>query len=225
MVQQRLIKHMNIKCPSCGTILHCDESVIGQEVSCPKCENIFTAVAPIKLTLAEDPPEFEKKHTMSGLYPLKDMPNEVKKNDITGNAIIRSGHPSWWLDGDFIILIIIAFIVQQYFIANKIVVYLFVVLCAYWFIKSIWHHYSFRYMLTATELKLYTGVIIIDEVDVLLRDITMISLKRGLTDWFFESATLVVGTSATASAEIKMPHIPYAKDLKQKINELRNQQR
>jgi len=215
---------MNIKCPSCGTILQCDESMIGQEVSCPKCDKIFTAKAPIKLKLAEDSPESDPKikHTVSGLYPLKEFPKIKSQSNPQNNHVLNSGHPSWWYDCDFVLLIIIVFSINHYFNLNKIIVNILIIFCVCITIKNIWHHYSFRYVLTTKELKLYTGVIIINEINVQLRDITMVSLQREFYDIIFESATLIVGTSATARTEIKIPHIPKAKFVQQKINEYRS---
>lgn len=124
------------------------------------------------------------------------------------NGTIMSGSPSWlpFLPGLIIgILLIAAWGLGLIIIAIVV-----------------WRRYSMNFELTAKNLKVETGILIKNETQVRVKDIRGISIKRGIFDAITGCGTIIVGTAATADAEIIIPHICGAKALQEKINQLRD---
>lgn len=84
-----------------------------------------------------------------------------------------------------------------------------------------WRRASFHYVLTTKKLKTTRGVIIKNEAIVRLNDIRGVAVRRGFWDALCGTCTLVVGTAATADAEVIMPHIANGKRIQQLIDEMR----
>lgn len=124
-------------------------------------------------------------------------------------SVVMSGYPSWlpFIPGLVIgVPLILAF-------GIGLLIILIVV----------WRRYSMKYILTTKNLRVIHGVVVKNETSVRLNDIRGIAVKRGLLDALTGCGTVIVGTAATADAEITIPHIKNPKLLQNRLNELRDQ--
>jgi membrane protein YdbS with pleckstrin-like domain len=188
---------MKIACPNCAQDYEIGPEHIGNTVECT-CGMKFIV----------EPPKVSASNHSADKIPTKKQPSS--EAEIT----IWEGRPSWiwYIPGLFFSGIFI--LIGLGGVWSLLVIGLIIL------ISSLWRRFSQKYVLTSRRLIIHDGLIIKNECEVRLCDIRAISLKRGLIDFIFRTASVLLSTSNTAFISMKMKHLSDPKDIQEKINSL-----
>lgn len=197
---------MKVTCSNCKATLECDSSLSGQLITCPECQTEIKAT-PQVVVVKEAPP-----------HQSPSMPDD------TPETFVSEGRPSLLFYSPAIFVGIL-FVLMALTDDREFPECLgWAVLCVPLFLYAFYNKFSIYYHLTTKNLSLYVGFIAKSEIQVRVRDIRAIFVKRNLLDVLLGTGTLVVGTSATSGPEITIPHIYKVSYIKDVLNELRDKE-
>ena len=203
----REVEFMKVTCSNCKATLECDSSLSGQLVTCPECQTEIKA----------NPQVVVVKEALPHQSPA--TPDEAPE------TFVSEGRPSLLFYSPAIIIgvLIIAFTLPA---LNQDVPELFlpIIVGFAFLLYAFYKKFSIYYHLTTKNLSLYVGFIAKSEIQVRVRDIRAIFVKRNLLNVLLGTGTLVVGSSATSGPEITIPHIYKVSYIKDVLNELRDKE-
>lgn len=180
-----------IKCPTCSTELEADTSLLGSNVTCPKCNNVFVAqgapAAPV-LQVAG-----------SAEAPASGSPTDTEETLFDGGPDHKY----------FVISAIIACICPLPCIG------IIFVPIVYLFFKSM------HYTVTTSRIIVQQGILNKKRTEIRINDMRAVDLNRNILDQIVGCGTIQIGTAASAGKEIQMFGLRDAQVLVDKINSLR----
>jgi len=92
--------------------------------------------------------------------------------------------------------------------------------CMFWFLKRLLDIITTHYVLTTERLSVRTGLISREEVEIRVSDIRAVWLKQNIWERCLNFGDVLIGTSATAGAEISIADIDAPREILDILHDL-----
>lgn len=182
---------VTIRCPKCSTELEADNSLFGNNVTCPSCGNVFVAQQ------ASSAPMLRIKG--SAQTPASGSPLDMEE------TLFDGGPEFIYFLGAIIISALLCFIVIG-------IIGLIAVLIAY---------KCTHYVVTTQRVIVQSGFFNRKKTEIWIKDMRGVDLKRNLWDLIVGTGRIEIGTAASAGKEIQIYGLRNAQELIDKVNHLR----
>ncbi|QSH41219.1 PH domain-containing protein [Lentisphaerota bacterium ZTH] len=192
---------MNIQCPHCSTGLEIPQEYYGKTVDCPNCSGAIV-IKPAIVVQSPSPQANNKKAL------------ELE--------ILKGGHAMrYFIPGMLISFVVAISISSGFYLSNPELGFslgiIFIAICIG---RAVIKKISHKYRATTRRIIVTNGIIIHNVDEIRICDIRSISIRRNIINLLTGTASLHIGTSATAGHEILITNISSAKNLQSKLNSL-----
>ncbi len=186
----------------------CHERVRAGATRCRWCHGAMVATAekPLRVVAEAAPREMEEAREESG----------------EEQEIFR-GHPTWkrLLLPLAVALLIVGITTPflRHLQWGVLVILGMLLLCLLWFLKKFIEIKTTTYLLTTLRLRVHTGLLVRQEVEVDMQDIRAVWLRQNFLEQVLNFGDVMVGTAATSGTEVILADVDHPKALQELFRE------
>lgn len=181
-------------------------------------------------SLLDNPTQQEAKPQATHLASIPEVPANAPSDDTPSQDSPKaeeelfSMHPTWkrllapMAVAALLILLSIPFLRELE--SSMYVMLLALLACMFWFLKRLLDIITTHYVLTTERLSVRTGLISREEVEIRVSDIRAVWLKQNIWERCLNFGDVLIGTSATAGAEISIADIDAPREILDLLHDL-----
>ena len=199
---------MKVACSHCGEQYEIEAEFIGQSVKCNTCGNRFTVENP---NLFPCPDCFAKISKRASICPHCGAPVNEKANSRTNSnnepeKTVFIGHPAtvYYCLSILIGILLLPFIVGIIILIDVII-----------------NIHCTVYQVTSKRVLVKTGWLNKRQIEIWIKDMRGVNIQQDIWQRFIGTASVAIGTAATAGTEIQMHGLRNAQEIVDQINSLR----